>query len=184
MKTDETIKDYMIGNVLNIEKIINQYSGYVYSIVNNLKSPYISNEDIEEVISDVFLAIWKNSKHLDKETSIKPYLAGIARNIISKKYRTTLPNYAINDEIDKIVYLEDIEKVTEENAQDEIIRKSLKLLKREEYQIFIMFYYESKKIKEIAENMKLSQSKVKVILHRVRKEIRKNLKEGGYGYGE
>lgn len=45
-----------------------------------------------------------------------------------------------------------------------------------------MFYSEAKTIKEIAEKLKFSTSKVKVILHRVRKKIKRNLEDGGYGY--
>ena len=63
-----------------------------------------------------------------------------------------------------------------------IIKNTLKTLKIEEYEIFIMFYCEAKPIKEIAEKLKFSTSKVKVILHRVRKKIKRNLEDGGYGY--
>ncbi len=57
-------------------------------------------------------------------------------------------------------------------------------VKKEERDIFIMFYYKSKKIKEIAKKMDISQSKVKIVLHRLRKLIKKRLKERGYNYGE
>ena len=45
-----------------------------------------------------------------------------------------------------------------------------------------MFYYNGKKVKEIAESLDLSESNVKVKLHRIRKLIKKDLKNGGYGY--
>ena len=39
--------------------------GYVFIIIKN--SGYLfSNEDIEEIASDVFLAVWKNKEKLDK----------------------------------------------------------------------------------------------------------------------
>ena len=47
-----------------------------------------------------------------------------------------------------------------------------------------MFYYEAKTTKEIAEKLNCTVGKVKVILHRVRKIIRKNFQDGGYGYGK
>ena len=61
---------------------------------------------------------------------------------------------------------------------------SLKAVKPKEYEIFILFYYESKSIKEIAKLLNLSTSNVKTILHRVRKIIKRNLEDGGYGYGK
>ena len=73
----------------------------------------------------------------------------------------------------------------EENKEKEIIiNSSIKKLKSEEYQIFIMFYYEQRPIKEIALKLQCSESKVKIILHRVRKIVKKNLKDGGYSYGK
>ena len=47
-----------------------------------------------------------------------------------------------------------------------------------------MFYYESKSIKEIAKVLNLSTSNVKTILHRIRKNLKRNLEDGGYGYGK
>jgi len=55
-------------------------------------------------------------------------------------------------------------------------------MKKQEYEIFIMFYYKGRKINEICEILKISISKVKVNLHRIRKKMKKSLKEGGYDY--
>ena len=45
-----------------------------------------------------------------------------------------------------------------------------------------MFYYNSKKVKEIAEVLGISKPKVKTTLHRVRKKLKSELKKGGYSY--
>ena len=45
----------------------------------------MADEDIEEIILDVFVAIWKNTEKLDGERDIKPYLASIAHNLTKKK---------------------------------------------------------------------------------------------------
>ena len=74
--------------------------------------------------------------------------------------------------------------MAQENEQNEIIKDTLQAMKQEEYEIFMMFYYEAKKIKQIADSKQISESKVKVTLHRIRKQIRKNLRKGGYGYGK
>ena len=48
-----------------IEKIFDDFYGYVYTIVKNDVNKYITNEDIEEIISDVFIALWKNKENLN-----------------------------------------------------------------------------------------------------------------------
>lgn len=128
--------------------------------------------------------MWKNSDKLDEATIVKPYLAGTAKNIIKNKYRKTELNLSISDYEETILDTYNIEEIAEQKEKDEIIKKTLKQLKNEEYKIFIMFYYESKAVKEIATMLKLSTSNVKTILHRVRKLIKKNLEDGGYGYGD
>lgn len=180
----EILKDYLINKKIDIEKIVDDFYGYIYIIVKNGVNIAITDEDIEEIISDVFVAMWKNSNNLSETTEIKPYLAGIAKNIIRNKYRKTELNFSISDYEENLVDSCNIEKTTEENEQNKVILDTLKTLKFEEYEIFIMFYYESKSIKEIAKKLNFSISNVKTILHRVRKIIKKNLEDGGYGYGK
>lgn len=183
-KEEFTLKEYYRKNRLDVNKVVEDYYGYIYMIVKNTKSIGISEEDVEEIISDVFLALWKNSANLAEETRIKPYLAGIAKNVLKNKYRKTKMDYSISDYEEQLMISYTLETISEEREQNEMIRKSLSNLKQEEYQIFMAFYYENKKIKEIAKRLDISEGKVKVILHRVRKKLKARLKEGGYSYGE
>ncbi len=60
---NKTIGDYEENNKLNIEEIIETYNGYIYTMLKNCMS---NKEDIEEVLSDVFVVLWKNYQKLDK----------------------------------------------------------------------------------------------------------------------
>ena len=179
---NKTLNDFLNNEILNIEGIVNSYSSYIYAI---LKNSINSNEDIEEIISDVFVALWHNYRKLEPNTKIKPYLIGITNNLIKKKYRE-LSNGAIMSDIDdfnnSVEALVNVADIAEESEKSRIIMKALNNLKYEEKHIFIMFYYNSKKVKEIAEVLGISKSKVKTTLHRVRKKLRSELKKGGYSY--
>lgn len=70
----------------------------------------------------------------------------------------------------------------EEKEKDSIIQNTLQTLTLLDYNVFIMFYYYSQKIKDIAKELHISESQVKVTLHRIRKKIKKNLKKGGYDF--
>lgn len=180
----EILKDYLLNGKVDIDKLLDNFYGYVYIIVKNGVSIYLTNEDIEEIISDVFIAVWKNSKMLSNTIDIKDYLSGTAKNIIKNKYRKNEINFSISEYEEKIIDNSNLEKQAEENEQNIIIRNTLRTLKKEEHIVFIMFYYENKTTKEIAEQLNCTVGKVKVILHRVRKKIRKSLEDGGYGYGK
>ena len=55
MNEYKEIKYYMKKNELDLEKIINEYSSYITTIINNMARSSLNNEDREEIISEVFL---------------------------------------------------------------------------------------------------------------------------------
>jgi len=136
-KEELTLKDYSKNHRLDIDKVVEDYYGYIYMIVKNIKSIGILEEDMEEIISDVFLALWKNYANLVQETKIKPYLAGIAKNVLKNKYRKTKIDYPISDYEEQLVSPYTLEIISEEREQNEMIKDTLKILKPEEYQIFM-----------------------------------------------
>lgn len=183
METNK-LSDYMENETLDIDMLIDDYYSYIYIVVKNGISINISQEDMEEIISDTFVAFWKNSKYLRKDLLVKPYLKGIAKNLIKNKYRDNNINVSIENYENTLVEDFDIDDVIENNEKNELIIDTLKTLNKNEYSIFMMYYYEGKNIKEISKELNLSVGNVKTILHRVRKKIKRNLEEGGYSYGK
>ena len=166
----EILSDYLLNGKINIDKLLDDFYGYVYITVKNGVSIYLTDEDIEEIISDVFIAVWKNSRMLSNTTNIKAYLSGTAKNIIRNKYRKNEINFSISDYEEKIIDNNNLENIVENKEKDLLIKKCLKTLKEKEYKIFIMFYYEGKSTKEIAKGLNCTIGKIKVMLHRVRKK--------------
>ena len=85
---DVPIYNYFNGNTLLIENIVNDFSNYIYTVIRN-SNLKVSDEDIEELISDVVFTIWKNQDKLDINRKITPYIAGITKNLVKKKYWDT-----------------------------------------------------------------------------------------------
>ena len=173
---DVQIYNYFSGNKLLIENVVNDFSNYIYTVIrkSNLK---ISDEDIEELVSDVVFAIWKNQDKLDINKKITPYIAGITNNLIKKKYRDTKVFDNIEDYDNKLIEDSNIELQFIENEFNEDIIKQLDKLKKEDKDIFILYYFNEKNIKDIANELNMSESKVKSKLFRTRKKIKKYLKE-------
>lgn len=145
---------------LNMEIIIEEYSGYVYTIIQNIAIDKLNHEDIEDIISEVFFLFWKNQDHI--ETNMKGYLAMMTR---SCTYRYLKKKYDIleflDEKIGKIDYLEDI-----------YIKDCLSCLNEQETNIFILYYYKGYKIKEIAKMENISVHNVKIKLFRIRKKLK------------
>lgn len=87
MEKGKKIQKYIHNQEIELEKIIEEYSGYVYKIIKNMASSHLSDEDVEEIISDTFFILWKNREKLDKEKILSSYIAGIVRNLVRKKTR-------------------------------------------------------------------------------------------------
>lgn len=159
--------------------------GYVYIIIKNNESTF-SNEDIEEIASDVFLTIWKNKEKLDINKEIAPYIAGITRNLILKKKRKVKGNVEDIEDLQNYLYKEiDVtHNQIEQNEKINILNNQLIKMKEEDKNIFTYYYYKSKKIKEISIMMGISEIKVKSRLSRIRKKLKKELEKRGYSYGK
>lgn len=182
LNNNEKIADFEEENNLNIEKVIEKYNNYIYTI---LKNAITNEEDIEEILSDVFTVLWKNYFKLDKDINIRAYLIGIAKNLIKKKYRNYMHATENIENIENTINEDiNIEELIEENEKSKIISILIDNMKEEEKQIFTMFYYKGVKIKEIAKLLNITETKVKVTLHRLRKQVKKNFKERGYDYGK
>lgn len=180
MKKNDVIYMYMKNDKLDMELVMDNYTRYIWSIINN--SGNLKNEDIEEIISDVFVALWNNQYKLDFNKKMSTYVFGITKNLIKKKFR----NIKITENLDGyeeiLVSKEKVEYTAEEKESNDKILKILNKMKQEDKDIFISYYYYSRRIKEIALEMNLTESKVKTKLYRIRKMIKRELMKGGYGF--
>ena len=133
----ETISSFEENGVVNIELVIETYNSYIYKILKNSIS---KEQDIEEILSDVFMIFWKNYKKLDKNTEVKPYLIGITKNLIYKKYREYSVDFE-NIELyeNDMTYNMNIEELVENKEKSKIISDSLINMKEIDKKVFMMF---------------------------------------------
>ena len=181
MKKEKLISQYIENDKLNIEKVMEDYTNYLYVIVNN-KNFKLTEEDVEEIISDVFLAVWKNQKQLNMEKEMSSYLAGIANHIYSKRLRNFKNLIDIEDYENQLQDSQDIEQKIEERQKQDMILEEIYMMKQEDQDIFLYYYYYAKSIKEIAKELNLTEVKVKSRLFRIRKKLKKKLEKRGYCY--
>ena len=177
---NQKIYNYIDDNKLDIQMVMNDYTNYIFSIIRN---DYIncSDEDIEEIVLDVFFTLWNNQSKLDINKKMSSYIAGITKNLIKKKYRG---NKNINENIDEfeenLIDSSNIELSFIQREKNKIINEELNSMKTEDRNIFIKYYYYEKSINEIANDFKISKSKVKSKLFRIRKKLHKAFKKRGY----
>lgn len=180
MKEKKQIKDYQTNNEINLEEIIKEYSKYIQKIIENMSIKNLSKEDTEEITTDTFFIVWKNKEKLDKEKLLSSYIAGIVKNLVKEKARKISINYDISDYENVLSDLKNIDMIYEQREQIQQIKKVVDTMKKEDIDIFNLYYYSSKKVKEVSNILNISEFNVKSRLHRIRKKIKKELEKGGY----
>ena len=177
---NQKIYNYIDDNKLDIQMVMNDYTNYIFSIIRNNYINF-SDEDIEEIVLDVFFTLWNNQSKLDINKKMSSYIAGITKNLIKKKYRG---NKNINENIDEfeenLIDSSNIELSFIQREKNKIINEELNSMKTEARNIFIKYYYYEKSINEIANDFKISEAKVKSKLFRIRKKLHKAFKKRGY----
>lgn len=176
MNKDREIKRYIKNNELDLERIINEYSSYIAIIINNMASTNLSNEDKEEIISEVFFILWKNKHKLDINKSLSSYIAGITRNLVKEYLRKIKINVDISDYENSLYGYDKIDFLDTNIQEIRNIEKKLENMKEIDKTIFLDFYYSSKSIKDIAKEQKMSEFSVKQRLYRIRNKIKKEVK--------
>lgn len=177
MKQEKPIGSYIVQNNLEMTRIVEDYYNYISTIIKNTHT--LSTEDEEEIISDVFLIIWRNKNKLDKNAKFSPYIAGITKKVMYRKYKELKRNIELVEQ-EELIDKFDIYQIIEQKEINNLITGNIKKIGQVDYEIFTQFYYEGKKVKQIAKEMNLSVSNVKTKLHRTREKVKKILEVGGF----
>lgn len=165
-----------------LEEIIDLYNAYITSIVRSLLSSKGTKEDMEEVVADTFIALWETAERIDYErfSSIKAYIAVIARNKAKDLLRTIHgQDLQLSDDI--LVIDNSMEQIIMQKEQQRIIKKTLKQLKPLDWKIFVAYYYQYKKVDEIARELQMNPQTVKTRMRRGREVLKRILIKEGYG---
>lgn len=180
MEEIKTISYYNSREELDIEKLVNDYSGYIYTIIKNMVNDLLSEEDKEEIISDVLFAVWKNREKIDEAMPLKPYIAGITKNIVKNALRKKNNKVVLIDNEEQEKYISstiNIEEMYETSETIRILEQKLNQLGKENIKIFKMYYYNNMKAKEIAQKLNITEDNVTIKLHRTRKKLKKELEK-------
>lgn len=163
------------------EEIIDLYSAYITAIVRNLLSSKGTKEDVEEVVADTFISLWNTVERINYEeySSIKAYIAVIARNKAKDWLRNAkVQSLQLRDDI--LIIDNSVEQLIVQREQQRIIAKILEQLKPLDWKIFVAYYYQYKKVNEIAQEFQMNPQTVKTRLQRGREALKKFLIKEGY----
>ena len=161
-----------------------KYGAYLLKISRNILSDL---QDSEECVSDTYLAAW-NTMPENRPKVLSTYLGKIVRqlsiDVLRKKnsIKRGGSEYLLSyDELSEdITDGSDPLQVLETKQLSKCISDFLKKAGKTERDLFIGRYYFFDSIKEIASYSGLSESNVKTMLFRLRRDLKDHLKNEGF----
>ena len=160
-----------------LQWFISRYTPYVSTIVYNIIGSYMTPEDAEEVISDVFCSLWWN-RGKAQAGKIKGYLACMARGHAVSRLRGKgrLPMLDF-DEIELSVEGPEMQVIDGEKRQ--LLQKTVDEMPDTFREIFVRYYYYRQNTASIAETMGLRPDTVRQRLKRGRTWLKNHFPERG-----
>ena len=158
-------------------ELMERYTPYVAAIVRNITDPPLQAEDVEEVVSDVFLSLWHNAADVE-EGKLRPWLAAVTRNRAKDKLRALHLSLPLEEDALELT-AEDPETETLRREAIRTTKEAVDALGEPDRSIFRRYYYLYQKTDEIAAEMGVKPSVVRNRLSRGREKLKKILVERG-----
>lgn len=170
---EQALRQMKQGSQDALAWFIQRYGAYVSTIIHNIIGQRMSNADVEEVASDVFLALWNNAGKI-LPNAARSWLATVARNTARSRLRRASDTLPLDEEA-VIVDDRTPEATLERREQAVRVRMALLSLNPVDREVFLRFYYYYQKTADIAADMGLNESTVRTKLNRGRAKLRDSL---------
>ena len=141
----------------------NKYGRYCYSIAYNILH---NNEDSEECVSETYLHAW-NSMPEQRPDRLAAFLGRITRNL------------ALDELQECISAADSTERIADDSELTDLINGFLASMSAEKRKIFMKRYWYFCSVRQIAAELSISESKVKMSLLRSRNELKQLLEKEG-----
>lgn len=182
MRDEEIINLYWERQEKAICETDKKYGKYCSTISFNILQ---NNEEARECVNDTYLKTWNNIPP-QRPNVFKIYLGKIARNLAINQYerkkakkRDYTLEIALEELNECISSNNNVEEELNYNELVNMLNTFLSELSQNKRKIFLERYWYLYSIKEISSNNKISESNVKIILLRLRNQLKNYLKEGG-----
>lgn len=181
MTDKELLKKLKKDKSSGLSAVIDLYSGLLYKIAAGIILPLGTKEDVEECVSDSFLAFYGEIDKIDLEkASIKAYLAVITkRRAIDFYRRLKRASELISDEDTAVLASTEDFTLTEERRS--IITNALLNLGEPDKTIITRRFYLGETAEEIGNALGMSASAVQKRIERSKNKLKAEL--GGVFYG-
>ena len=170
----ELIRKAADGDAQALNVLVDKHKGLAYNVAFRILQ---NSEDAKDVTQNSFIKALENLGHFRQESSFSTWLYRIVYNEAMMLLRKQKMNLEFLDET--YVDVRDEEEPQPDQAKMQLtLNKAIEELKPRERTVIDLFYLGEKSIKEIRKITGMSTANVKVVLHRTREKLKKNIGHG------
>jgi RNA polymerase sigma-70 factor (ECF subfamily) len=181
-----TSDDVLIGRIatgdrLAMQVLFARHHVRVYRFVLRL----VRDESVaEDLISEVFLDVWRQAGRFEGRSQVSTWLLAIARFKALSALRRR-PDEELDDETAEAIedLSDDPEVALDKKDKSAAIRKCLEKLSAEHREIIDLVYYHEKSVEEVAKIVGIPENTVKTRMFYARKRLAELLKAAGIERG-
>lgn len=183
MEDEQIIRLYFDRAEQAIAETQRKYGPYCRQIAQNiLENP----DDSEECIDDVLWKLW-NLIPPKQPSCFRAFLGTVTRSCALSKYRSLhaekrgggTVELALS-ELEDCIAAESVEQELQRRRLKELLNSFLGSLPQETRMIFVKRYWYLSPVKSIADDMGCTEGKIKMSLHRTRKQLKHYLEQEGF----
>jgi len=169
------------GDRLAMQVLFARHHVRVYRFVLRMVRNQATTEDL---ISEVFLDVWRQANRFEGRSAVSTWLLAIARFKALSVLRRR-PEEELDEE--KAAAIEDAsdnpEMAVQKKDKSELLRKCLTSLSADHREIIDLVYYHEKSIEEVAEIVGIPENTVKTRMFYARKKLGELLRAAGVERG-
>lgn len=180
MKDEEIVELYWNRRESALAETQSKYGKYLFQIANLILG---NAQDAEECVNDTYLSAWNSIPPIRPE-HLMAYLSKISRNAaLSRiKYNNAVKRRArteplCEETLCQTAAVDSVEARQESMLINQAIDAFLDGLNDEKNAIFVRRFWEEETIKTIAEEMNVTESKVKMTIMRLKLRLREHLEK-------
>jgi len=146
---------------------------------------FVGNQAVaEDLISEVFLDVWRQADRFEGRSAVSTWLLGIARFKALSSMRRK-PDEELDEETAGAIEdcSDDPEGAVQKKDKGAALRKCLQTLSPEHQEVINLVYYHEKSVEEVAEIVGIPEATVKTRMFYARKRLSELLKAAGIDRG-
>ncbi len=183
MEDKDIIDMYWARSETAVSETEKKYGRYCHYIARKV---LCNDSDAEEIVNDAYMKVW-NTIPPQRPTSLKSYVGMIARQLAFNAYESKKAKKrggqleSVLDELSECIPdSSGSEDIGDSIALRDALNKFIKSLPRKTGAVFMRRYWYSSSVCEIAEEYRMKENHVNVLLFNTRKKLKTFLEKEGF----